>query len=92
MQQAKWLPYAVLTVMATTIRLTRETRRRLAALKSSPRESYDEVLNKLLSLVPRGNDEGQYADAFRVGLLNSRLDIGAGRVFDHGLVKERLGL
>jgi DNA-binding TFAR19-related protein (PDSD5 family) len=78
--------------MITTIQITPETRQRLSALKSSRRETYDELLNKLLALVPQGDDEGRYTDGFRVGLLNARLDIQAGRVLDHERVKKQLGL
>jgi hypothetical protein len=78
--------------MITTIQVAPATRERLAALKSSPRETYDELLNKLLMLVPRGDEEGTYTDAFRVGLLNARLDIRSGRTADHNQVQKRLGL
>jgi hypothetical protein len=78
--------------MITTIQVTPATRERLAALKSSPRETYDELLNKLLALVPQGDDEGAYRDAFRMGLLNARLDIRSGRVTEHAQVKKRMGL
>ena len=78
--------------MITTIQVSPATRARLAALKSSPRETYDEVLNKLLALIPEGDDEGTYSDAFRLGLLSAHLDIRAGRVIDHAVVKKRLGL
>jgi hypothetical protein len=76
----------------TTVQLAPETRARLAELKESPRETYDEVLNKLLALVPAGDDEGRYGAAFRVGLLNARLDIRAGRTVRHDELKRRLGL
>ena len=78
--------------MATTIQISPATRERLSALKSSPRETYDELLNKLLSLVPHGDEEGTYTDLFRVGLFNARLDIQAGRLTPHDQVKRRLGL
>lgn len=78
--------------MATTIQVSEETRERLARLKSSPRETYDELLSKLLALVPEGDEEGPYTEAFRVGLLNARLDIKEGRLTSHGEVKKRLGL
>jgi hypothetical protein len=78
--------------MITTIQVTPATRERLAALKSSPRETYDELLNKLLTLIPRGDDEGAYSDAFRMGLLNARLDIRSGRLTEHEQVRKRLGL
>ncbi|MCI4322982.1 MAG: hypothetical protein L3K03_03010 [Thermoplasmata archaeon] len=78
--------------MFTTIQLSSETRERLARLKQSPRETYDELLNKLLDLVPTGDDEGTYREAFRVGLLNARLDLRAGRTIGHEEMKRRLSL
>ena len=78
--------------MITTIQLAPSTRQKLAALKASPRETYDELLNKLIALVPEGDDEGLYTDSFRIGLLGARLDIRERRVTDHNLVKKRLGL
>ena len=78
--------------MATTIQVSPSTRQELAALKSSPRETYDELLNKLMALIPKGDDEGVYSDSFRIGLLNARLDLRAGRVIPHEQVKRRLGL
>jgi len=78
--------------MITTIQLAPATRGRLAQLKQTPRETYDEVLNKLLDLVPTGDDEGTYRAAFRVGLLNARLDIRAGRTVSHEELKRRLNL
>ncbi len=77
---------------ATTIQLRSSTREKLARLKSGPRETYDELINKLMALVPEGDDEGKYTEAFRVGLLNARLDVREGRVVSHEEVKRRLGL
>ncbi len=76
----------------TTIQVSPATRARLARLKSSPRETYDELLGKLLSLVPEGDEEGRYTEAFRIGLLNARIDAREGRVLDHAQVKRQLGL
>jgi hypothetical protein len=78
--------------MITTIQLAAGTRSRLAGLKESPRETYDDVLNKLLSLVPEGDEEGSYTHAFRVGLLRARLEIRDGRTIDHAELKRRLNL
>jgi len=78
--------------MATTIQLSEETRERLARLKSSPRETYDELLGKLLALIPEGDEEGRYTEAFRVGLLEARLDIKEGRLTPLREAKKRLGL
>lgn len=78
--------------MATTIQISHSTRERLAALKGSTRMTYDELLNRLMSLVPLGDEEGRYADAFRVGLLAARLDFRDGLLTDHEDLKKRLGL
>ena len=78
--------------MATTIQVSESTRKKLARMKSSPRETYDELLNKLLSLVPEGDDEGRYTQTFRVGLLEARLDIKEGRLTPLREAKKRLGL
>ncbi len=75
-----------------TIQLSSETRERLARLKASPRETYEAVLNRLLSLVPEGDDEGLYTQAFRIGLLDAMPDVREGRLVDHDQVKRRLGL
>ncbi len=78
--------------MATTIQISPSTRQELAALKTSPRETYDDLLNKLMALIPKRDEEGVYSDSFRIGLLNARLDLRAGRVVPHEQVKRRLGL
>jgi hypothetical protein len=78
--------------MITTIQLSPGTRSLLAELKENPRETYDEVVNKLLSLVPRGDEEGPYAHAFRVSLLKARIEIREGRTIDHARLKRRLNL
>lgn len=78
--------------MATTIQLSPKTRDRLAELKSSPRETYDEIVNKLISLVPEGDEEGTYSRDFRIGLLGARLDLKEGRLVEHERVRKRLGL
>lgn len=78
--------------MATTIQLSPRTRDKLAGLRSSPRETYDEIVNKLLALVPEGDEEGTYSREFRIGLLDARLDLKEGRVLEHERIKKRLGL
>jgi hypothetical protein len=78
--------------MATTIQVSSSMRTKLAQLKANPRETYEDVLKKLLALVPEGDAEGRYTESFRVGLLNARLDIKEGRLVEHARVKRRLGL
>jgi hypothetical protein len=74
----------------TTIQLDAATRDRLARLKGN--ETYDGLLNKLLALVPEGDEEGKYTDSFRMGLLQAKLDIKEGRVVPDDVVRRRLGL
>jgi len=76
----------------TTIQVSESTRDRLAQLKSDPRETYDELLRKLMALIPEGDEEGRYTEAFRVGLLNARLDVRHGRLTEHSKVRKQLGL
>lgn len=78
--------------MYTSIQILPKTRERLSQLKATPRETYDELLNKLLELVPSGDDEGEYTDEFRIGLLNARLDLKRGRTVSYGELKKKLGL
>ncbi len=75
-----------------TIRIGTETRASLARLKSSSHETCDEPLRKLIALVPEGDDEGLYTQAFRRGLLEARLDIIESRLVSHRETKRRLGL
>lgn len=82
----------IAAMSTTSIQIDSKTREKLARLKSGPRETYDELLNKLLSLVPEGDDEGRYSDEFRAKLLDARLDTAAGRVHTSAEVKRRLGL
>lgn len=76
----------------TTIRIATGTRDRLAKLKSTPLETFDELLNRLVSLVPLADDEGEYAETFRAGLLNAHADVREGRLTEHIRVRKSLGL
>ena len=76
---------AVYELMMTTIQVSPSTQEELAALKSSRRETYDELLRNLMMPIPKG-------DGFRVGWLNARLDLRSGRVISNGQVKRQLGL
>ena len=80
------------TMVSTTIQIDKSTREKLAKLKTSDRETYDEVLNRLLSLVPEGDEEGEYTDSFRMGLLLAKCEIKEGKVISHVEAKRRLGL
>ncbi len=61
----------------TSIQIMPQTRKRLSSLKEDGRQTYDTVLNRLMALVPSGDDEGEYSDEFRIGLLNARIQLRA---------------
>jgi len=76
----------------TTIQLDSRTRKSLAGLKAHPKESYDQVINKLMRLIPEGDDEGRYAAAFRARLLEAELESLAGLTIPHDEAMRMLGL
>ena len=78
--------------MYTTVRVSEKTRAKIEELKEYKRESIDEVLNKLLALVPEGDDEGEYTVEFRAGLLQSLAESKAGKFITHEQLKKELGL
>ena len=79
-------------MVITTIQVDSATRDRLAALKAESRDTYDGLLNKLLDLIPVGDEEGEFTEAFRSSLLTARLNIRDGVFLEHDAVKQRLGL
>ena len=79
-------------VAYTTIQISPKTREILSFLKESKRETYDDLINKLVSLIPDGDDEGKYSRNFRVGLLNAKLDFKKGELFSFSDVKKSFGV
>src|SRR5947208_16779502 len=69
----RWMP-------KTSIQIHSSTRKKLARLKASASETYDDLLNELMALVPPGDEEGIYTPAFGGGLLVASRDCKDGRV------------
>ena len=76
----------------TSIQIYPETRKHLAKLKKGSKESYDDIIKKLLELIPKGDEEGEYTEEFRIGLLNARLDLKRGKKVSLSKVKKELGM
>lgn len=76
----------------TTIQISVETRERLAKLKTYERETYDEILNALIGLLPSGDDEGEYTEEFKESMMRALVDIKHGRVHSIQDVRKKLGL
>ena len=74
----------------TTIQVAGKTRQALQRLKG--RHTYDELFQMLLSLVPEGDEEGRYSDAFRLSLLESELELRQGRFVTLKDVEAEFGL
>lgn len=76
----------------TSIQIMPQTRKRLSRLKEDGRQTYDSVLNRLMALIPSEDDEGEYSDEFRIGLLNAKLQIRRGETVPSDEAKKALGL
>ncbi|MCD6576160.1 MAG: hypothetical protein J7K73_03310 [Nanoarchaeota archaeon] len=79
-------------VTYTSIQIYPETRELLAKLKSNKNESYDEVIRKLIELIPQGDEEGEYTEEFKIGLLNARLELKKGKKISLTKAKAKLGV
>ncbi len=77
--------------MYSTVRVSEVTKGKIESLKVYKRESIDDVLNKLLALVPEGDDEGKYTIEFRAGLLQSLVESKMGKTISHEQLKKELG-
>lgn len=53
----------------TTIQIKETTREKLAKFKVNQKETYDELLNSLMELVPSEDDEGKYTNEFKAALM-----------------------
>jgi predicted transcriptional regulator len=76
--------------MVTSIQLENRTKTRLEKMKSFPKESYDDVVNRLLNVVE--DDEGILSKHAIKNIEKSLAEIKAGKVISHKDVKQKLGL
>lgn len=76
--------------MTESIEISDKTKSELDRLISN--DDYDNIILKLLKLIPAGDDEGEYTPEFRLELLNSKLELIDGDLIDHEKVKEKLGI
>ncbi|HSA98141.1 MAG TPA: antitoxin VapB family protein [Candidatus Nitrosotenuis sp.] len=76
--------------MVTSIQLENKTKARLEKMKSFPKESYDDVVNRLLNMAK--DDEGVLSKHTIKNIEKSLAEIKAGKVISHKDVKQKLGL
>jgi len=75
----------------TTIQINKKTKTRLEALKEHKRETFDELISKLMALIPEGDKEGKYTDEFRAGLLDALFDAKNNKYASSKQMKKELG-
>ena len=73
--------------MATTIQIDRKVRDKLKQLKIHPRESYNNVVERLIEL---RTDEGELSEDTIRDIEKSLQDVRAGRTLSMNEVKKRL--
>lgn len=76
--------------MVTSIQLENKTKARLEKMKSFPKESYDDVVNRLLNMAK--DDEGVLSKHAIKNIEKSLAEIKAGKIISHKDVKQKLGL
>ncbi len=78
----------------TTIALQKSTLQKLLAFKEYSRESYDEVLNKLIAIVSmaKRDSEGELSAETRSGIIQARKGIASGRGIKTRELMARLGI
>lgn len=75
----------------TTIQIQKETREKLLSLKEYTRETYDEILNKLMKVFEMAEKEQLSEEAIK-GIEEGRKDVREGRVLSTKELLRRLGV
>lgn len=76
--------------MVTSIQLDNKTKSKLDKLKVFPKESYDDVVNRLINVVE--DDEGILSDQTIKDLEKALAEVKSGKVLSHIQVKRKYGL
>ena len=76
----------------TTILVRKETRERLAALREYARESYDEMINKLITVFEKLQSEGELSGATKRDIRLARKQIKEGKGMTTKELVAKLGI
>ncbi len=76
--------------MVTTIQLEKKTKSKLNKMKIFPKESYDDVVNRLIYVAE--DDEGVLSKSTIKDIEEALDDVKKGRLLSHSQVKKKLGL
>lgn len=77
--------------METTIQVKKEIKEHLDKFKNHPRETYNEVLARMIHIISQQNKEELSQQTIK-NIEKSLAEIKAGKVSSHKDVKRRLGL
>ena len=76
--------------MVTTIQLTEETKKDLEKFKTTTRETYEEIIRKLIEIVME--DKMEFSEETKKDIKEARNDIRAGRVLTTSELVREIGL
>jgi len=77
--------------MPTSIQIEKETKERLDKLKNHPRETYNEVLARMINIISQQNKEELSQQTIK-NLKKSLNDIEKGKIYSLEQVEKELGL
>ena len=76
----------------TSIQISPETRAKLGKFREYTRETYDEVLNKIMSIAELARDEGKLSDEILQDIAEAKKQYAGGKTFSTKEVLEKLGV
>lgn len=76
--------------MVTSIQLENKTKARLEKMKVFPKESYNDVVNRLINIVE--DDEGILSEQTIKDLETALSEVKSGKLLSHNQVKKKYGL
>ena len=76
--------------MPTSIQIEKEVKERLDKFKNHPRETYNEVLARMIRIM--SEEDAELSPKTIKNIEKSLAEIKAGKVYTHKEVKKRLGL
>ena len=76
---------------ATTIKINLDTKHQLDQFKEYKRESYDELIRKMLYIIKKAKTQPELSQEAVLAIENARKRIKAGNFITEGDAKKRLG-
>lgn len=78
--------------MYSTIQVTKKQKSSLDAFKDYPKETYSEVIDKLISIAKEEEEDSlKLSNGFLKGILEAEEDIKKGRIYSSKQIKKEFG-